>query len=58
MNDDLLMFFDTLVIQADGEYGYHIYYKDHEKEFSFFADYNKVDILIQDIVDRCKNKRG
>lgn len=59
MDNELNMFFDCLVIQADGEYGYHIYYKDIYKEFSFYTSVERIDFVLQDIVDRCeKHNKG
>lgn len=47
---------DTLVLCADGEYGYHVYFKHGYKdlEFSFYTEYEDLSSLVNEILERIK----
>lgn len=47
--DDTYIPIDFLVLMADGEYGYNVYYKGLDKEFSFFTSSEELDDIIEDI---------
>lgn len=47
--DDTYIPIDCLVLMADGEYGYNVYCKGSDKEFSFFTSSEELDDIIEDI---------